>query len=402
MKKIILMTLLAAAPTLAAAQTEPAAPAKTNGTIPLKVGYSKKGTEFATEDGRFAAALQWRIQLRYNFSYDDEPRTANQFDQSNDNAFRVRRGRIKLAGHAYDPALKYKFEYDWPSSLLLDSRLSIEKYKELSLHVGQWKIDYNRERVDSSGNQQLADRSIVNRDFTVDRQTGAELYGHLFRGTPGDSRYWVGVFTGAGANAANDDAEMMYLARYQWNVFGRDLAFSQSDVEHHEKPTGSLAAAALTDQTNGTRFSGTGIGNLDGFAAGGPGRFTLKQWMGEASFKWRGFSFQHEYHWKQVRDNTTDALTRMQGAYWQTGYFPHYAIEAVPQPLEVALRYAFVDPNVRVARDIRREYSAAVNWFFAGHNNKITLEGTHFELARAGGLRSKREERVRLQWDVSF
>lgn len=382
--------LLVLLPTLAAAQ------------LPVKVGYSKKGLGFETEDGKFEAQLQHRIQLRYNFSYDDEPRTANQFDQLNDSAFRVRRGRIKLAGHAYDPALKFKFEYDWPSSLLLDSRFSIEKYKELSLHVGQWKIDYNRERVDSSGNQQLADRSIVNRDFTVDRQTGVELYGRLFPGTLADSRYWVGAFTGAGANAANDDDEMLYLARYQWNVFGRDLAFSQSDVEFHEKPTGSLAAAALTDQTNGTRFSGTGVGNLDGFAAGGPGQFTLKQWMGEASFKYRGFSFQHEYHWKQVRNNTTDALTRMQGAYWQAGWFPHHVIASVPQPLEAALRYAFVDPNVRVARDIRREYSAALNWFFSGHNNKITLEGTHFELARGAGLKSKRAERVRLQWDVSF
>lgn len=397
MKPLLLLSVLAvlAAPLRAQETSAPAGP------LPMRITWSDKGTQFATEDGRFQTTLGWRMQLRYNFSFDEDPRTASQFRQGNDNAFRIRRARMKFEGHAYDKRVKHNFEYDFPSSTLLNARLTLVKDERLALHLGQWKIDYNRERVDSSGNQQFADRSIVNREFNLDRQDGAELHGRLFAGTPADSRYWVGVFTGAGVNEPNDDAHPMYLARYQWNIFGRDLAFSQSDVEHHEKPAATLAAAGAIDQTNVTRFSGSGGGNLDGFAAGGPGRYTIRQWVGEAALKYRGFSLQHEYHWKQIRDNSTRAMRRMEGAYAQAGYFPHYAVSAVPKPLELAVRYAFVDPNLHAANDVRREYSAAANWFFSGHKNKVTLDATHFRLARAGAPMMM-EERVRLQWDISF
>lgn len=368
---------------------------------PLKVSYvPKKGLTFS-EGERFKAVLNWRLQLRYNFSFDEDPRTTAQFGQGNDNSFRIRRGRIKLEGHVYEPALAYKFEYDWPSATLLDFRFSYEKNQALGVRAGQWKIDYNRERVDSSGNQQFAERSIVNREFTVDRQNGVALYGRLFPGTLADSRYTAGVFTGTGINGINDDAEPMYLGRYQWNFLGRDLPFSQSDVEYHEKPAGSLALAAATNQAASTRFSSSGGGNLDGFAAGTDGQYTIRQWMEEAAFKYRGFSIQQEYHWKQIRNNTGGALRRMEGSYAQAGYFPHYLVSAVPKPLEVAVRYAFVDPNIDAPNDIRQEYTAALNWFIEGHWNKVTLDATRFTLARNGAPRLS-EERVRLQWDISF
>lgn len=370
--------------------------------LPLSAQYvRKKGLEVKAGDDFFKAVFNWRMQMRYNFSYDEDPRTAAQFSQGNDNAFRMRRARLKAMGHVYQPWMKFKFEYDWPTGTLLDARFDLEKHKALSLRVGQWKIDYNRERVDSSGNQQFAERSIVNREFTLDRQNGVELYGRLFPGTLADSRYWAGAFTGAGRNAANDDDELLFLGRYQWNFLGRDLKWSQSDVEHHEKPAGSLAFAAATNQTNATRFSGSGGGGLDGLPVGTPGQYAIKQWMKEAAFKYRGLSLQHEYHWKQVRDNSTGVLTRLQGSYAQAGCFPHYLVAAVPKQLEVAFRYAFVDPNMAAADDRRREYTAALNWFIEGHWNKVTLDATHFTLDRAG-LPDRKEERVRLQWDISF
>jgi len=370
-------------------------------TSPLKIEYVKRKGLIFSEGDRFKAVVNWRLQMRYNFSFDEEPRTAAQFGQGNDNSFRLRRARLKVGGHVYDPSLIYKFEYDWPSATLLDFRMSYEKNKAMNLRAGQWKIDFNRERVDSSGELQFSDRSIINREFTLDRQDGVAVYGHVFDGTLADSRYSVGVYTGGGLNAVNDDSEPLYLGRYQWNFLGRDLPFSQSDTEHAEKPTGSLAFAAATNQTRFTRFSSSGGGNLDGFAAGTAGQYTIKQWMEETAFKYRGFSLQHEYHWKQVRNNTGGALTRMEGSYVQAGCFPHGLVSAVPKQLETAVRYAFVDPNVIVPNDIRQEYTAALNWFIEGHWNKVTLDATHFTLARASASQLK-EERIRLQWDISF
>lgn len=387
--------------------------------FPVKVEYGSKGVQLSTRDKRYLTQIQWRLQFRYSYPTDDSPRTLSQFNEPPESSFNVRRARIKVGGHGYQPWLKYYFEYDWPSSSLLDWRLMVEKYQWLQLRLGQWKINYNRERVDSSGKQQFVERSIVNRQFTIDRQQGAMLYGRLFPGTYADSWYYAGVFSGTGrGTTSNDDANMMYMVRGQWNFLGRDLKFSQSDVEYHEKPAGSVSFAYATDISNCTRFSSSGCGQLDGFAAGQNGQYRIDQMVEETAFKWRGFSLQHEYHWKQVKNSAlaegTPAIapatpgnaatpgykTLMMGSYTQVGYFPHYLIKAIPKPLEIAGRYAFVDPNLNINNDTQYEAMGVVNWFFAGHANKLTADVSRLWLAQPGP--DKQEWRVRLQWDVSF
>ncbi|MDA2929590.1 OprO/OprP family phosphate-selective porin [Acidobacteria bacterium AH-259-O06] len=368
----------------------------------VKVVYGPKGIQLTTPDGRFLTQIQWRLQARYSFPFDSEPRSVSQFDAQDSSTFKIRRARIKVGGHAYQPWLKYDIEYDFPGNRLLDFRLTIDKYEWLQLRVGQWKSNYNRERVDSSGNQQFVERSIVNRAFTIDRQQGVMLFGHLMPGKPADSWYYAGVFTGTGRGAsANDDGRMMWMGRFQWNFLRRDLKFSQSDLDYHEEPTGSIAFAALTNRSRFTRFSSSGGGQLDGFEEGDPGQYSVKQLLEEIAFKYRGFSFQHEYHWKQIEDTVNGTTTKLVGSYAQAGYFFHYLIPSVPKQLELGFRYAFVDPNVSLPNDRRQEYTGVLNWFFKEHRNKLTFDVSGLTLAQAGGS-DLADLRVRLQWDVSF
>ena len=109
---------------------------------------------------------------------------------------------------------------------------------------------------------------------------------------------------------------------------------------------------------------------------------------------------QGEYHWKEIDDLKNPAVTRLKGAFIQSGYFLHGWIEALPKGLELAFRYAFVDPDTAVANNLRQEYTAGLNWFFAGHNNKLSLDFTNLTLQTNEGLLS--DQRVRFQWDVSF
>ena len=390
--------------------------------FPVEVGYGSKGLEFKTRDGKYSTQIQWRLQFRYSHPTDSDPREAQFsvreiFEEPNESTFQIRRARIKVGGHGYKPWLKYYFEYDWPSSRLLDWRVMIEKYKWLQLRIGQWKINYNRERVDSSGKQAFVERSIINREFTLDRQMGVMVYGHLFAGSFADSWYYAGVWTGRGRQQVNDDGRMLWMARYQWNFLGRDLKFSQTDVEFHEKPTGSVAFAAYTDRSDCTRFSSSGCGNLDGFSGAGDstiptgarGRFSMQGMMEETAFKWQGFSLQHEYHWKQIINKqwnpnapTSPAeQVNLMGSYAQIGYFPHYAIPLIPKNLNIGFRYAFFDPNISVPDDKRQEFTGVINWFFAGHRNKLTLDTSALTLEDPGQGR-RNLQRVRLQWDVSF
>ena len=364
--------------------------------FPISVRY-KDGFDIQTRDGKFEMLIQGRVQLRYSYPQEGDsltPASASASDDKDVSSFRIRRARIKVGGHGYVPWLKYYTEYDWVSNTMLDYRLDVARFKWATLRVGQWKIDYNRERVDSSGAQQFVERSIVNAPFNLDRQIGARLGGHLFEGTPAYVIYNIGVFTGTGINQTrNDDKKMLYMGRIQWNFLGRDLPFSQSDFDYTKQPTGSIAFAGAHNRSDRFNFptETRSVGVVDG-------QFEINQGLQEFAFKWNGLSVQEEFHVKEVTNLATSVKTTSFGSYAQVGYFPHALISFIPRPLEFAYRYAFVDPDDSVRGDIRREHSVAANWFFDGHRNKITVDYSH--LTQAGGFTPV--DRVRLQWDVSF
>ena len=393
--------------------------------FPVKASYGSKGFRLETRDGNFQTNLQWRFQFRITDPYRGDPRQVDDFEDDDDLTAELRRVRMKIGGHGYRPWLKYYFEVDLQptretddassasSARVIDWRVDVAKWKALGLRVGQWKIDYNRERVDSSGRQQFVERSIVNRIFTIDRQVGASLRGRLFESTPGDMRYYLGAFTGEGRGVANDDAKLMYVSRLQWNFLGRDLPLKQTDVERTEHPTGSLAVAGATHTGKATRWSSSGAGNLDGFTGAGDaerGQFRVYQAVGELAFKWQGFSTQNEVHYKKIIDRslgTADSARRneLYGLYAQTGYFFNEIFDWFPEPLEVAARYAWVrEPNEteRTEDNDRQEYTVGTNWFFAGHNNKITVDYSYLTLDDDVLDRDPSANRVRMQWDVSF
>ncbi len=401
--------------------------------LPVKASYGKKGFRLESRDGNFQTNLQWRAQFRLTWPTSGDPRNVGSFGGQEEFTFQARRLRMKIGGHGYRPWLKYYFEVDLQptrttqggssDARVIDWRIDIAKYKAFALRVGQWKIDYNRERVDSSGRQQFVERSIVNRVFTVDRQVGVSLRGHLFRGTPADLRYFLGVFTGEGRGTRNDDNTPMYVARLQWNFLGRDLKLRQTDVERTEKPTGSLSFGFSYTKGRCTRWSSSGCGNLQAYAsptAASDDQYRIMQAVQEFAYKHQGWSIQQEFHWKQVTDRSVangDAGHKVNywGLYAQSGYFFNELFDCVPEELELAFRYAFVREPANAAgapapagsltdSNLRQEFTAAANWFFSGHNNKVTLDYSYLTIDDSSFAMNGNQvdQRVRLQWDVSF
>ena len=400
----------------------------------VKVGFGKKGFTLATTDGLFKTKIQWRFQGRYTFPERGDPRSASNFSDNEESTFELRRVRMKVGGHGYKPWIKYYFEVDWQPTIgnasdsccgdrtrLIDWRIMLEKFKWLKLRIGQWKINYSRERVDSSGKQTMVERSIMNRVFTIDRQVGMMVYGRVNPGTILDANYYLGIYSGSGRATANPDDNMMYMGRIQWNVFGRELKWRQSDVKFHKKPTASVSYGAYTVKGKCTRWSSSGCGSIgsdsnaltvtgddayDFSTSVSDSRYQVSGMQVGSAMKYRGWSWQHETHWKKIKDTKAPAglqNTNMFGGYLQTGYFPHYIISAVPKPLEIAFRYSHVDPNVDAGGDMRQEFTTGFNWFFAGHRNKLTLDVSHLTLEQPSpSLPAFAEQRVRLQWDVSF
>jgi hypothetical protein len=398
------LALLVAGAAAWAQETSPPAdgssPAPEDDAPPEIISYGPKGLDIRSPDGNFHAHIDWRAQIRLTQS----TLSGESIDSSPDvreGDLVVNRGRFKLGGHAYRPWLTYYFEYDFPSSRMLDLRFTLTARDALQLRVGQWKIPLNRERVDSSGKQQFAERSIVTPLFTLDRQQGALVFGRLWQGSAADSWYNVGVFSATGRGGKGSVEDPMYLGRWQWNVLGRDLGFSQCDIGLRERPAGSIAVAGATWRGPHTAFSSAGGGQLPGFEPGDRDRYDVRQGMIETAFQWRGFSWQQEYHWKSVDDTDSGVVTDLEGGYAQAGFFPHTVARWVPRPLEVAVRYAEVDPDTQRPDDLQREATLGFNWFFQGHRNKLTLDVSrlHDRSAEPG---RRWETRVRLQWDVSF
>ncbi|PWI29297.1 porin [Flavobacteriaceae bacterium LYZ1037] len=368
----------------------------------INAEYTDKGFAFSTSDNNYLLHIESRLQFRFATPNDQDPLTFDDFYKDNQTTFKINRARLKIGGHAYKPWLKYYFEYELSQGNLLDFRIMIERWDFFKIKIGQWKTYYNRERVISSGKQQMVDRSIINRPFTIDRQQGIEFYGRIFPQTLADFTYHLSILTGVGRGATvNDDNHLMYVGRLQWNMFGRELEMTGSDLKFHEKPTGLIALAAATNRSPYTRFSQAGGGELTGFDEGIPGQYRVNQALLETAFKYKGFSWQNEFHIKSVKDYVNDDSRNLNGQYFQAGYFFSNIWSIIPEPLEVAGIYSNYNPDIDIANNYERELGMAFNWFFNEHRNKLTMEITHFSYHSVDNQNPK-EWRFRLQWDISF
>ncbi|MDF2191534.1 porin [Paraflavitalea sp. CAU 1676] len=368
-----------------------------------RIRHGEKGFEFQTADNKFLLQFQGRLQFRFASPEDEDPVTFDDFTGEKKPVFKINRARLKIGGHAFRPWLKYYWEYELSQSNLLNYTVMVEKWDWLKLMVGQFKVEYTRERRISSGEQQMMDRSVINRPFTVDRQQGVELYGRLKGKKLADFNYWFAALTGTGrGNSSNDDNHLMYFGRLQWNVFGVYLDFEGSDLEIHEKPAAELAISAVTNRSPYTRFSQAGGGSLEGYENGQPGQYRVSQANIETAFMYKGISWQSELHWKEIIDkldnNRADILY---GYYIQAGYMFHQTVDWWPKPLELAFRNASYMPNKEADFTRKRETSGALNWFFNGHKNKLTAMCSYYEYDKTGDVPAH-QWRYRLQWDISF
>jgi phosphate-selective porin len=363
------------------------------------VEYGPKGLDLKSRDDNYHAHVELRAQFRFTHRDFDGPIAPNPEESASQ--FAINRARFKLGGHAYRPRLEYYLEYDFVNSWLLDLRFTLRASEGLRLRVGQWKVPYNRERVDSSGKQQFVERSIVTPWFTLDRQQGGALFGRLWKQTRADSWYNLGAFTATGRGGTGSVGQPMVVGRWQWNLLERDLPFSQSDIGYRDKPAASVAVAGAGWRGPFTSFSSSGGGGLPGFPVGGRDTYEVRQAVLETAYQGRGLSWQQEMHWKTVDDTERDTVTDMTGWYAQLGFFFHTLFPAFPKALEIGLRWAEVDPDTTTGGDLEQETTLVFNWFFSGHRNKLTLDLGR--LKRQGAdIGRRREDRVRLQWDVSF
>lgn len=311
----------------------------------------QKGIEIVAKDSLFSLRFQFRMQNRAAMmTRSDKDLSAESYE------FRVRRLRLKMEGFIYNPKLTYKVQLsfsrgdmDWDGSQASTINTSVNAVRDAVVYYepteswkfgfGQTKLPGNRQRVVSSGDQQFADRSIVNATFTIDRDFGFfAQYSNRYMNIHG------AITSGEGRNSNSSNSGLCYTGRVEVLPFGRFTGkndYVEGDLEREQTPKLSLAATYSMDD-NAVRSGGQlGRDLLD--------TRDIATISLDALLKYKGFSFYNEFMARSTNDPITyNADTSLMATIY-TGYgFLTQAGYLFKSNWEVAARYAEITPYAAI------------------------------------------------------
>jgi phosphate-selective porin OprO/OprP len=346
------------------------------------------------DEGLYVKTTDNKYMFKFNFfgqfympqiqDFSDNTKKA----QDENIAFQVRRLRLIFSGNGFYPWLKYWVQVGADkggSFQLFDAYMDWGYYKEATPRFGQYKVPFNREEL--TGDPYLeftAERSIVNDQFTLERDIGAELYGTLWDKTYAMTEYYGGIFNGAGRNSTGgvNGTNLLYAGRVMWEPLGK-YPYVQGDLltgtkVDQTKPLLAIAAAVAwlpnynpitENQNNRVNLSNTVLALNKNAQAADVFQFTT-----DLGFKYQGIGFEFEYDLQRIYNivsiqPTTDAQTEW-GIRTQLGYI------FLPTHFEMAFRYSYVhnycQNNItNIGCQKEQEYTPAINYYFYSHRLKV-------------------------------
>lgn len=339
-----------------------------------------KGIQYTSKDSLFYTNFRFRMQNRAGYS--------NVLDGERDGKFdaRVRRLRMRMDGYIYNPKISYSvqlaftrgdqdFDDTGVANIVRDAVMFYNFTDNFYISFGQNKLPGNRQRVNSSGQLQFADRSMVNSIFTIDRDFGvtfnlSKKIGKL----PFNAK--AAISTGEGRPAQSTDGGLAYTGRLEFLPLGQFTNggdYSEGDIEREKKPKLSLGGGfSYNDKT-------IREGGQTGKYVANP--FTLQTMYFDALFKYQGFAYQAEFM-KRNTDNplnmTTGDKPELTYAYkgWglnqQTSYLMNHGYE-------IAGRYTLVQPHEQIAayEDQLEIMELGLTKYMKAHRLKFQLSGNY-------------------------
>lgn len=348
--------------------------------------FGKGLINFVAKDSSFSIKFAPRFQVRSNSSWDYD---GNQYGSADHN-FIVRRARLKFDGYAYSPKLKYKIELGLSNRdiaganqfnrntprYILDAVIMWSFAKNWELWAGQTKLPGNVERVVSSGNLQLIDRSLLNSRFNIDRDLGIQIRHSANLGGDFLMREKFSISQGEGRNVTEgNEGGLQYTARVELLPFGSFKSkgdYSQSDLKREESPK-LMVGFTYNFNENAVRergFAGDYMIRTDG-SIYGTDQTTI---FADAMFKYSGFSFMGEYAKRTADDEvateadgvtpTGDIVLTGNALNLQAGYL-------FKNNYEIAARFTTVEFEDITVQLPRNQYTLGVNKFIVGHKLKV-------------------------------
>lgn len=361
--------------------------------------FGKGLINFVAKDSSFSVKFAPRFQVRSMSSWNYD---GDQYGSPEHN-FIVRRARLKFDGFAYSPKLKYKIELGLSNRdisganqfnrntprYILDAVIMWNFAGNWELWAGQTKLPGNVERVVSSANLQLIDRSLLNSRFNIDRDLGIQLRHKTNLGGSFLMREKFSVSQGEGRNVTEgNEGGLQYTARLEFLPFGTFKSkgdYFQSDLKREEKPKLMLGFTYNYNQ-NAVRergFAGDYMMRTDG-SLYETDQTTI---FADAMFKHNGFSFMGEYTKRSADDEiatevdgvtpTGDIVLTGNALNLQAGYL-------FKSNYEIAARFTTVNYESVTGALPTTQYTLGLNKFIVGHKLKVqsdisytTLDGNN-------------------------
>ncbi len=305
--------------------------------------------------------------------------------------FAVRRMRLRIESVLVDPRLKVNIQLsfsrgdqDFEASnfpnVLRDAYVTWQATPHLALVGGQGKLPGNRQRVNSSGELQFADRSIVNAAFTIDRDVG--LFAHYTRmDAPLPFILRGAITSGEGRNPSPGSDGLAYTGRMELLPFGAFTGggdYVEGDLRR--EPTPKLSVALGLSHNDRAIRTGGQLGRPL-FAPR-----SMTTYLADVLFKYRGFAASAEVARRDAPDPiTTDgSVTRYvltgDGVTGQVSYLLRDGIEP-------ALRVSMVSPKAELAgragADRQRQVGLGLTRYLNAHRVKWQGELLHDDYRNA-------------------
>ena len=344
-----------------------------------------RGIVFRTPDNMFEGSLGFNLQTRYtHIDLDSE------FNGIDAEQFRVRRFKLYMSGFAFDPRLTWRvqlaFENTIANRILDDAWLGWKFSDPLQIQMGQYKTPYSRQELYNDGVLQFPERSLATDAFKPSRDIGFMTFGSVCKGL---FTYQAGVFGGDGQSTLRTASQnVMPVVRLVANPIGT-MGASEADIQNHQTPALSFGANGFVNTlrkvTDVVFEADLNYAGPAGWLGRNIGLFQLgedvdiKSWGLDAQFKWHGFSLQGEGFWGQAKGDTSGVRLYAYGWYTQLGFF------ILPEKLDLAGRYSFVDYNRSVSREAIAVMSAATSYYFRKNNLKLVLDYSRTHRQRANG-----------------
>lgn len=372
--------------------------------------FGKGILNIVAKDSSFSMVFGARFQSLYTGQWDYPGYADLRNLQSN---FLIRRSRLKFDGFAYTPKLKYKLEVGLSNRdisgasefngntnrMILDAVLKWNFHENFVLWAGQAKLPGNRERVISSANMDVVDRSLVNSRFNIDRDIGIQLHHKIVLGENFIIKEAFAFSQGEGRNVtAGNLGGFQYTGRLEALPFGTFDDYVGADLKRWQTP--KLAVGFTYDFNNNAVRTRSNSGT---YMVTDTGLFEtdISTLFVDAMFKYKGWSFMGEYALRNADESialnsdgtpTGDVVNVGEGFNLQTGY-------VFNNNVQVTGRYTEIMQDTEISSlGVEKQYTLGVSKYFVGHKLKIQtdLSLNDFE------DNSRNSLVYRLQFDIHF